>query len=173
MTTYYSRDTNSDLSDANSFSYVLSQTAGAPNTLTGFSVSKTANTYADLYTPAGDPSSGGSSSGSWSFEINIVTAVNTIELVPLLYRINSSGTIQSGPIPATPANLTAGVMTFGWTDPALGTFATGDRVRVSLSFFNGTHSNETIDIGFNDADSEFITPYTLAGPFTYSQAVII
>ena len=170
-TTYYSRDTNSDLTDGGSFSYSLLKTAGTPNTLTGFAVGKLSTVSADLYTDPNDPSSQGSATGSWSFEINIISGDAGVELTPSLYRINSGGTVQAGPIAATAQNTVAGVLTFGWTNPALGTFNAGDRVRVGLSFLNGTHTNASLDIGFNDTDSEFIAPYTLAGPKPFAFAV--
>jgi hypothetical protein len=172
-TTYYSRDTNSDLSGGGSFSYQLLRAAGAAATLTGFAVGKAATVAADLYTDPNDPSDSGSSTGTWTFEINIVSGDANVQLTPSLYRINSSGGTLSGPISATPQNTNAGVLTFSWTNPALGTFAATNRIRVGLSFLNGTHTNATLDIGFNDNNSEFITPYTLVGPKPFAFAVSI
>jgi len=172
MTTYYSRDITSDLSDGGSFSYSLLKTAGTPNTLTGFPVAKVSTVSADLYTDPNDPSSQGSATGTWTFEINILSGDADVELTPTLHRINSGGTSQAS-VAAAAQNTVAGVLTFTWNNPALGTFNSGDRIRVALSFRNGTHGNATLDIGFNDADSEFITPYTLLGPKPFAFSVFV
>lgn len=170
-TTYYSRDVTSDLGGL-LFNYSLLRTAAAPATTTGLTITKVSTQTGQLYTDPDDPSVQGSATGTWTFEINIVTGDANVRLTPALNRINSSGSTLAGPFNATPQNTSAGILTFTWTNPALGTFASGDRIYIGLAFYNGTHTNAILDIGFNDADSEFITPYSLVGPKPYTQAII-
>lgn len=170
--TYYASNTTSDLSAGGVFDYSLLPDAGTANT-TQVSVAKLTTVSADLFTEAGNPSDQGSATGSWSFELNVLVGDTAVAANVYLYRVNSGGSVQSGPIESAELGqtLSAGVKTYTWSSPALGTFATGDRVRVGISFVNGTHGNATLDLGFNTADSEFIAPYTLAGPAPYSFAV--
>lgn len=168
--TYYCSNTASDLTGGGDHDFVLADATAAANTLS-YDCPKVSTVSFDLFTPSGDPSDQGDATGSWSLEVNVITGDADVQLTPSLYRVNSGGTIQAGPIGATPQNTNAGILTFSWTNPALGTFASGDRVRVGLSFLNGTHGNATLELGLNTADEEFIAPYTLAGPKPYAFVV--
>lgn len=174
--TYYGSNTASDLSGGGDFDFSFLDATGTANTANVWSIAKQSTQSFDIFTEAGDPSDQGDATGSWSFELNIVTGTVDAEANVYLYRVNSGGTVQAGPIECaeTDANnylMTAAVHTFTWSSPALGTFATGDRVRVRVSGTVAGHQNQDITLGWNTADSEFIAPYTLAGPKPYAFAV--
>ena len=174
--TYYASNTVSDLTGGGDFDFEFLHDAGTANTANTWTIAKQSTQAMDIFTEAGDPSDQGDATGSWSFELNIVTGSVDAEANVYLYRVNSTGTIQAGPIECaeTDANnylMTAAVHTFTWSSPALGTFATGDRVRVRVSGTVPGHQNQDITLGWNTADSEFITPYTLAGPQPFAQCV--
>lgn len=176
--TYYASNTVSDLTGGGDFDFSFLDTTGVANTTNTWTIAKQSTQSMDIFTEAGDPSDQGDATGSWSFELNVVTGSADATANVYLYRVNSTGTIQAGPIESSDTDgntypLTAGVLSFAWSSPALGTFASGDRVRVRVSATVPGHQNVDLTLGWNTADSEFIAPYTLAGPFTYSQAVII
>lgn len=174
--TYYASNTVSDLAGGGDFDFSFLHDAGVANTANTWTITKLSTHAHDIFTESGDPSDQGDATGSWSFELNVVTGDAGVAANVYIYRVNSTGTVQTGPIECaeTDANaypLTAAVHTFTWSSPALGTFATGDRVRVRVSGTNGGHQDIDLVLGWNTVDSEFIAPYTLAGPQPFAQCV--
>lgn len=174
--TYYASNTTSDLSGGGNFNFEFLHDASAANTANVWSIDKQSTEAFDIFTEAGDPSDQGDATGTWTFELNVVVGDSGAEANVYLYRVNSTGTIQAGPIESSDTNgntypLTAGVLSFAWSNPALGTFAAGDRVRVRVSATVPGHQKVDLTLGWNTVDSEFITPYTLAGPQPFAQCV--
>ena len=174
--TYYASNTTSDLAGGGDFDFEFLHDASAANTANVWTIGKTSTAAFDIFTESGDPSDQGDATGSWSFELNVVTGDAGIAANVYIYRVNSGGTVQAGPIESSETDggtvtLTSGVQTFTWSSPALGTFQAGDRVRVRVSGTNGGHQNIDITLGWNTTDSEFIAPYTLAGPQPFAQCV--
>ena len=170
--TYYASNTTSDLTGGGDFDFSLLHNPDTANTSV-WTVAKTATQSFDLFTETNDPSDQGDATGSWSYELNVITGSADVVANVFLYRVNSGGTPQAGPIESAEAGqaLTAGIKTYTWSSPALGTFAAGDRVRVLVSATNGGHQNQDISLGWNTSDEEFIAPYTLAGALPYAQCV--
>jgi hypothetical protein len=170
--TYYASNTASDLTGGGDFDYSLLHDPDTANTLT-YTVAKTSTQAFDLFTEANDPSDQGDATGSWSYELNIITGNIDHFANVFLYRVNSGGSVQAGPIEASEAgqNTTAGILTYTWSSPALGTFQAGDRVRVQVSITNTQHQDFAFDLGWNTANEEFIAPYTLAGALPHAQCV--
>ena len=174
--TYYASNTTSDLTGGGDFDFSFLDATGTANTANTWTIAKTSTQAFDVFTESGNPSDQGDATGSWSYELNIVTGSADAQANVYLYRVNSGGTIQAGPIECaeTDGNVyttTAAVHTFTWSSPALGTFQAGDRVRVRTSVTVPGHQNVDLTLGWNTADSEFIAPYTLAGPQPFAQCV--
>lgn len=166
--TYHLSSTDSDLSGGADFNKALLTGTSSGGTIScPIAAASTETSYA--WTPQNVPGTNGTSTGNFTVEINITTAVNNTTVRPYLTRVNSAGTAQAGPIaPAEAAAATTptGVKTFTWTNPALGTWASGDRLRVEYTFVNSHASAvRTPVLGTNTANEEVITPFT-AGALT-------
>jgi hypothetical protein len=75
-------------------------------------------------------------------------------------RINSSGTVQGSTFTSAEQSLgTTGVKTFTFTSANLGTWTTGDRLRVSYIFRNTAKTPQTVTIGTGTTNEEVITPF--------------
>jgi hypothetical protein len=113
----------------------------------------------------GVPSTDGSNTGTWTLEVVLTNVDSNINANPTISRINSSGTVQSGPIANAEGNQTmASSRTFTWSSPSLGTWAAGDRLRVNFQWSNeSTHGgDETIDLTISSTGTRITTPWTLA-----------
>lgn len=109
-----------------------------------------------LFTPAGHPGLSANPVGSFpnnpaEFRINITTASTNVSLVVRASRINSTGTVQTGPVNSDTGSVslgTTGVKTFNWDQFSLGTFASTDRLRLDLAFTStAPHSQSRVDFG--------------------------
>jgi len=174
--TYYASNTVSDLTGGGNFDFEFLPNPSTANTANVWSVAKQTTEAFDIFTEAGNPSDSGDATGSWSLELNVIVGSADILANVYIYRVNSGGTIQTGPIESSDTSgnvypFTAGVLPFAWTNPALGTFQAGDRVRVRVSGTVPGHQGVDLTLGWNTVDSEFIAPYTLAGPQPYAFAV--
>jgi hypothetical protein len=174
--TYYASNTASDLTGGGNFDFTFAHDPDTANTANVWTIAKQSTEAFDIFTEANDTSDQGDATGSWTYELNIITGSADALGNVYIYRVNSGGTIQAGPIecPETDANtyaMTAGVKSFTWSSPALGTFQSGDRVRVRVSATVPGHQNVDLTLGWNTTDSEFIAPYTLAGAQPYAQCV--
>lgn len=173
---YYAHDVTSDLSGPGAdFDYKLLLTAGTASPV-ALSVVKAATETSYLFTEPGDPSTVGISTGTFTFKLNVTTGDTNLSVVPSLNRINSAGTNQAGPVasPTGSQTLGAGIKTWTWTNPALGTWASGDRLRIQLPFVNAAaHATTTITIEWQTADSSLLTPWTFAGPTPYTFSVLV
>lgn len=164
---FYLSATNSDLSGGADFNKVLSTATETAGTLS-VAVASAATEVSYGYTTSGVPGVGGTSTGSFSVEINVTTANSNITLSVALARVNSAGTQQAVTAYATGQSAgTTGVKTFTFTDPALGTWAAGDRLRVQYRFVNGAMSTQTVGIGTGTTNEACDTPFYAAQTTLY------
>lgn len=161
--TYYLSGTDSDLSTSGAnFDKLLSPVTTTPTTLSytvSQGVGQTVTGYG--YTDIDIPSFKGAS-GDYTVEINVTSANSSLNLQVELARINSSGTVQGTPVVSTTQSAsTTGVKTFTFTNPALGTWTTGNRLRVGYSAINtqAHGGNQALQIGTGTTDEEVITPF--------------
>ena len=174
--TYYQTNITSDLSVASANSNTdLANNTGAAATL-DFEVDKgNNNPYANtiFYTDVDDPSDIGIT-GDYEVTLNVATGDADVNAEIYIARVNSSGTPQAQTAPAAWQTLTAGIKTFNFTGEDLGSWASGDRLRVWVQLFNNAaHGVASMSFGVNTVDEYVIAPWTFAGPFTYSQAILV
>ena len=160
-TTYYVTNSTSDFSGGADFNYVVSKTAGTASETT-ITIAKGATETSYAWTASGDPSTLGTSTGTYSVEVDVTTGESQITLAIYFERVNSSGTVQATQGASQGSvSLSAGVKTYSYTNPSLGTWASGDRLRLKYTFVNtAAHSNLSVGITFNDANSEAVMPWT-------------
>jgi hypothetical protein len=162
--TYYLSNTDSDLTGGADFSKELTTTAGGDVTITGstFSVSSGSTEVSYAWTPSGDPGTNGAT-GNHTIEFDITTADTDIWLSCQIHRVNSSGTVQtSSSVTSEQQETTAQVYTFTFTSQSLGTWASGDRLRVDYRFRSARpHGNSTVGINGGTTDAEVVTPFTV------------
>lgn len=158
--TFYLSSTASDLSGGADFSLALLESTSASSPLVvGVTNSSTDTSYA--WTPSGIPSATGAT-GNYTVEVNVTAANSAISLVVAIGRVNSSGVLQGSEVTAASQSLgSTGVKTFTFTNANLGTWATGDRLRVGYRFTSSnSHGGEaTVTIDRNTTDAEVVTPY--------------
>jgi hypothetical protein len=157
---FYLSSTTSDLGGGADFNRLLATVIEAAGTIS-VPVAAAATEDSFGYTAAGVPGTNGES-GDYTVKINVTTLNANINLTCAVARVDSAGVEQAISEFATNQSAdTTGVKTFTFTNPALGTWATGDRLRVTYRFINGAlHTSQTVVIGTGTADEEVITPFT-------------
>lgn len=165
--TYFLENVSSDLSTPTGVHWNLNLNQVPPGTNNiSNTVSNTAtppNEVEYSYTTSGVPGADGST-GTYT-----VTAVpNTTDadavLFVQLHRINSSGTVQSSSVLSVGHILTSS-QTYTFTNLNLGTWASGDRLRLDFSQEGiGAHGNATFDYSIGIAGTRIETPWTISGP---------
>jgi hypothetical protein len=163
--TYYLSTRDPALTGGADFSYRLYLSAEGSATTT-FAVTNASSDVSYAWTPAGFPGTGGISTGAFSVKVPIGATGNALVTVrPRLTRVNSAGTAQAGPIDPAEAAQTCTAnttFTFTWTNPTLGTWATGDRLRVEYVFTSsvsmGTPAQVSVITG--TTASEVVTPFS-------------
>ncbi len=157
--TYVLRSTSSDLSGAPEFNLKLIVGTGTPANR-NVSIASLAVEEGYGFTEPGDPGLSGSlGSRSYTVKVDIVTANANLTLRIFLARVNASGVVQSGPleIGAETTLTTTGIKTFtGSVD--LGTFAAGDRLRITYRWKNTVASTQACDIKV-DGTSDALVPW--------------
>lgn len=166
-TSYVLKQGNSDLAGGADFSRVLSTGTETPGTI---SVSVAAGAAEDSFgfTPANDPGAGGGSgSRPFTVEMDVRTANSNVSVQAFVARVNASGSVQMGPVSLGAAQSagTVGVKTFtGSTD--LGTFASGDGLRVTYRFVNSDGvSAQSVIIGTGTGYAEVLAPWDTSVKF--------
>lgn len=164
--TFYTSTTASDLSTGGDFSNALAdaQEAASSITLTAAASGTAAGSY---FTAPDVPGTGGTSTGTFTIRTNITTAQAGVNFRANLMRVNSAGTVQTTVL-GTYAAASAGVRIQTYTDPALGTWATGDRLRVQYQIQNTNTMGGSKGITFETGQLAQDTPFT-----TPSQAVAL
>lgn len=173
--TYVLRNTASDLSVSGAtFNYKLltATAASADVTTAAQAADTTVSGYA--WTDPAEPGANGTSTGSFTVEVNVITAQTDVSIVVAVARVNSAGTVQGTPVAAaSQASSPAGIKTFSFTNPALGTWAAGDRLRVEYRFVRaaGGHGNVSVVVRSNTTDAEAATPFTPTATVGYGRVL--
>lgn len=159
--TYILNETTSDLTGGGgNFNVTLPTSAAIPNVL---SVGGNPTDYGSAFTASGVPGTDGAT-GDYTVEMNVTTANSDVEISVQLHRVNSSGTVQtSSSVSATQSGATTGVKTFTFTNQSLGTWASGDRLRVDYIGNRVTgHGTQQVVIGTQSTNAEVVTPFGTA-----------
>jgi len=159
-TVYVLKSANSDLTggaDFNKELYPGSETAGT----IAVSVAASATDISYGFTKAGEPGLSGVT-GNYTVEMNVTVANSNIQLSAAVARVNSAGAQQAiSSFTAEQSAGTTGVKTFSFTGIDLGTWASGDRLRVSYKLRNAVASVQSVTIGTGTTSAEATAPWTV------------
>ncbi len=162
--TYISLQTASGCSvPGDNFDNEMDRTGEAVNTI-GITVSAGTTENDHLYTPSGDPSGdGGSGARDYEVRIDIQTGDTDMKISVDLHRINSSCAVQSSSSTSSEQDGGAGTLTFTFTSLDLGTFASGDRLRLTIHARSAAaHGNTSITYGTGTGRTEVDAPWTIS-----------
>lgn len=169
-TTYVQRSTNSDLSVPGEYDLQLLEGAVAevPRTI-NLAANETKEGY--HYTEPGIPGTDGIT-GDYTVEVNIVVGDNQVQVSAAVARVNSSGAVQTQTAFSTEQTADGTVQTHTFTAANLGTWASGDRLRVAVRYRNShTKTARSVDVSFNTVNSEVVAPWS-AGASPQSEPVV-
>lgn len=114
------------------------------------------------FTAVNNPSTSGIT-GNYTVEVNVTTGNADLEISIAVARVNSGCVEQAISTFTAEQTATAGVKTFTLTSINLGTWASGDRLKVVYRFRDtSAHANEAATIGTGSTDAEVIAPWTLS-----------
>ena len=166
--TYFQRSDASDLtgpsgSGGTSRSLVASRTAGtvSANLSTG-NMNAGVNCNQNFFTPSTDPGTDGTSTGSFTVVIRFSTQNANIGVQVFLRRA-TGGDTGGTEVQASEGSQTAGAATrtYTWTNPGLGTWASGDRLRIRVLATNTSGSmNQSCVFGVDTSDDTVATPFS-------------
>lgn len=163
---YFLSGTNSDLTGGADFSRYLYPNNNSATTTLSISVAQATTASPEIsygFTSPIDPSIYGTT-GNYTVVLDITTTNTNIQASVQLHRVNSAGTIQtSSAISATQTfGASPTTYTFSFTNLSLGTWASGDRLRVDYRFGNAAlHSASSFSIAINDPDCYVLTPFNV------------
>lgn len=105
---------------------------------------------------------GATPTGNWSVEIDITAGNSSCEVRVHLYRIQ--GSVAQTTVTSSFQTATAGLKTFSFTDPALGTWTSGNRIAVGVEVRNNATMGGAITITYetDTTDAEFVTQFGVA-----------
>lgn len=162
-TTYVLKAANSDLTGGADFTKEISAGTEAAGSIT-VSVAKSATEDSLGFTPANVPSTDGIT-GNYTAEVNVTTGSTDIQISVAVARVNSAGTQQSISSFTAEQTGSAGVKTFSLSSINLGTWASGDRLKVVYRFRNtNTMSARSVTIETGTTDAEVVSPWTILTP---------
>lgn len=178
--TYVLKATASDLtaSPAGAFNVEASEGAATASTLSSGSLAAATSADGHAFTVAGNPAASGTSTGAFTVLVEVTTGQTDFTIQVQLARVNSGGTEQAASGFTATQAATAGTKTFSGgvlTNPGLGTWAAGDRLRVDIRFVRaaGGHGNTAVIIGTGSATADTITaPWTISQGATATPAVV-
>lgn len=151
-TTYQLSATASDLTGSGG---QFSKALVASGATTGSVTVTSGDFYA--FTPAANPSDQGTA-GNFTVNISCGTPqFGGAVLNAFVSRVNAAGTEVGGPVGSSSGGgffTTAGVQSFGFTAPSLGTWTAGDRLKVRISV------SSTVDVNFSSS-STVVAPWSL------------
>src|SRR5881396_1821814 len=159
-TAYVLRSTNSDLSGGLDFNRELNpgtETAGS------IAVSVAAGATEDSFgfTRAGQPGVSGIT-GNYIVEMNVTVANANILLSTAVARVNSVGVLQTlSGFSAEQSAGSTGVKTFSLTSVNLGTWSSGDRLKVYYRFRNTAASAQSVTLQTGTTSAEAMAPWTI------------
>lgn len=160
---FYTSTVASDLSSGGNFSNRLFDAQEAVNTivLTAPQASTAAGSY---FTASGVPGTGGTSTGTFTIRTNITQSNTGINFRANLMRVNSAGTVQATVL-GTYLAASTGTRTQDFVNPALGTWASGDRLRIQYEIDNTNAHGGDKGITFETGQLAQDTPFA-AGAVT-------
>lgn len=160
---YFLSSTNSDLTGGADFTRSLFPNNNSAATTFSVTVASSVTETSYGFTPPLDPSTSGTT-GDYTVNVDVTTANSNHFLSIVLNRVNSAGTVQTSSTASAENNITTtGIKTFTFTNLNLGTWTSGDRLRVDYRFRNSGMNNQTSAIGVDDPDCNIITPFTVRG----------
>lgn len=158
--TYFMTDVDSDINVGSQvWGNVADTTEGGTTAVIDINPGVGATVTAYFITPAGSPGVLGFNTGDVTVNLNVTAVGGNTSITVGLQRINSSGTVQNS---SSTSALVGGVglKQFVFTDPALGTWASGDRLQVSIAVADtSSMAASQITISLNDADDTIETPF--------------
>jgi hypothetical protein len=158
-TFYYLSADNSDLSGGADFSKKLVESGPSSGTQTlSFSGSQAKTSYG--FTEPTLPGADGVT-GDYEIIVSFPTTNAQGRLAISLSRVNSAGTVQSTSSSTAEQTTGASSRTFNLTGVNLGTWASGDRLRVNFEFRNNSNMNQSWAIDFG-ANTSVETPWSNA-----------
>lgn len=158
---YFLSSTNSDLTGGADFSRALFYNNMAAATTLSITIAGTTTETSRGFTPALHPGVYGAT-GNYTVTVDVTNTNNNIFCAITLHRINSAGTVQNSSTASAEQQFnTGGVKTYTFTALNLGTWASGDRLRVDYAFRNSAMNNQTFTIGINDPDTRVQTPFNV------------
>lgn len=155
-TTYILKLTASDLTGGTDFNLLLAQATPGFN-IQSVSVASNATEDSFGFTTVNDPSSTGVT-GLFSVRVNVQTGNTNIQLSTSLQRINAAGIVQQTSAFSLEQTATAGTKTFNFPATNLGTWASGNRLRVTYRFRNTANMVQSCGITV-DSGSEVDAPW--------------
>lgn len=157
-TTYLLRGTPSDLAGGADFSAALTQ--DAPGIGNSYIVSVAASATEDSYgfTPVNDPSTLGIT-GVYSVVVGIQAGNTNIQVSIALSRINAAGVAQQASAFSLEQTATVGTKTFNFPSTNLGTWSSGDRLRVTYRFRSTSNMVQSTQVGHTDGSSTVTAPW--------------
>ena len=161
--TYFLSSSASDLSvPGDDFDNQMANAVGS-DTLSQ-TTAKTATETSYGFTSANEPSdNGGTGAQSYTVTIEINTGNADVELAINLHRINSTGTVQASAGISAEQTATTGPLTYTFASLDLGTFASGDRVRIDFQTrATSLHNAEQLiyDLGSGTSGTRLLAPWT-------------
>jgi hypothetical protein len=170
-TTYYCLATDSDLSAGGEFNKGTSLSAPGASSFDGVYAQGGVAEPGYFFSPPANPSDdGGTGARNFTLTVDLSLADADTFVDAEIARVNSSGTVQTGPISADGSEQasTGEPLTFSWTSADLGTFATDDRLRVTLIGRNSAaHGGDaTLTYVVGSAGVRIVAPWDLPPQFS-------
>jgi len=112
------------------------------------------------FTQAGVPGTDGTA-GNYTVTVNVMTAHNQVSLRVQVARVSSTGAVQAESTlsPELPGGTGEKMHTF--TNPNLGTWTSGDRLRVRLQFVNSHMQAQSVSVTHNGGNTATVAPWSL------------
>src|SRR2546426_4685166 len=159
-TVYVLKSATSDLTGGADFTKELYPGAETAGTI-AVSVAASATENSFGFPKAGDPGLSGAT-GNYTVETNVTVANANIQLSAAVARVNSAGTEQAlSSFTAEQSAGTTGTKTFALNNINLGTWASGDRLKVYYRFRNTVASVQSVTIGTGTTSAEATAPWTV------------
>ena len=154
-TTYRLQNTTSDLNPAGAEEFRMEVSATTATGSTLFTIGGLGSTIGYGFTAAGVPGTSGVT-GNYVVEFDCDTNAN-VRIEITLKRVNSSGTVQT--TGTTKSGSTVGQGSYSWTSENLGTWASGDRLRIDFNFFNDDAGSQNVTIYYGRTTGEITVPW--------------
>jgi hypothetical protein len=164
---YYLKAANSDLTGGADFNKRLEVSTETAGTLSVQVAPGGAAEESRAFTPAGVPGTQGVT-GTYTVKVNVTTSATNVSMSVAVARVNSAGTQQStSSFTATQSLGSTGVKTYTLSSINLGTWAAGDRLRVTYRFTNSHNSQtRTVVLQTGTTNTEVLAPWAAPASLT-------